>query len=383
MSVQPDFAGEAWPTADQTLLLQAALLPAEAASAAWQAWRARTDLDHLDAGSRRLLPLLYRNLRAQGVQHPDLARYKEVYRTTWAKNQALFHRIARLLKALRQAGLPTLVLKGAPLAVLHYRDAGLRPMSDFDILVPTADAPRAFDCLSRLGWEAQFSGPPEWLVPVRQAISYRNADSQDFDLHWHVLWERCGPDDDAPFWQAAVPVSIAGEQTLTLCPADQLLHACAHGARYNDFPTVRWAADATVIIRQAGPALDWDRLLSLAGALGMSLPLRDTLRFLHSQLEVPLPPEVLDRLAAIPVTAGERRFYGLKLLRPGWLGALPLQWHHYRGLGLAAGRRPSLAGFLTYMMRTWGLGRARELPGYVAYKARRRLRAMTTRRPAG
>src|SRR5262249_51949836 len=72
--------GDIWPNATQQLLLQAALLSGEAASAAWRAWRSSVDPQRLDVGSHRLLPLLYHNLRALGVDDPSLPYYKTTYR---------------------------------------------------------------------------------------------------------------------------------------------------------------------------------------------------------------------------------------------------------------------------------------------------------------
>lgn len=46
-----------------------------------------------------------------------------------------------------------MVLKGGSSAIRYYRDLGLRPMNDFDFLVPTGQAREAFDLLCRQGWK--------------------------------------------------------------------------------------------------------------------------------------------------------------------------------------------------------------------------------------
>ena len=45
------------PTHEQELLLKAALLTGEACRKAWKAWKSRIDIENLDYGSSRLLPL--------------------------------------------------------------------------------------------------------------------------------------------------------------------------------------------------------------------------------------------------------------------------------------------------------------------------------------
>jgi hypothetical protein len=51
--------------------VKAALLRGGFALDAWNEWRARVDLARLDAGSQGLLPLLWDNLRRQGVKQDD------------------------------------------------------------------------------------------------------------------------------------------------------------------------------------------------------------------------------------------------------------------------------------------------------------------------
>jgi hypothetical protein len=134
-------------TSQQTLLLRAALLDGPTALDAWQAWKSNIDIDTLDPGSYCLLPLLYRNLQRHTIVDPLMDRFKGVYRKTWYQNQVLFHHMAGVLRALHAAGIPAMLLKGAALIQLHYTDAGLRPMADFDVLVPREQAMPAIEVL--------------------------------------------------------------------------------------------------------------------------------------------------------------------------------------------------------------------------------------------
>src|SRR5215218_5646881 len=71
------------PTWQQELLLRAALRGEKEAINAWHEWHASMDTNRLDAGSYSLLPMVYRNLRAQAETVPDLGRLKGNYRYTW------------------------------------------------------------------------------------------------------------------------------------------------------------------------------------------------------------------------------------------------------------------------------------------------------------
>ena len=149
-----------WPTRNQELLLRAALLDGELALEAWNEWRRNVNIDVIDYGSHRMVPQLYRNLQRLGVKDPLMERLKGVYRYYLYKNEILMHRIADLLAAFEDAGIQTMVLKGAALIPLYYKESGLRPMLDADVLVHTQQAELAMELLTRLRWKpARYARP--------------------------------------------------------------------------------------------------------------------------------------------------------------------------------------------------------------------------------
>src|ERR1700730_5129597 len=144
------------PTPDQELLLQACFLDGPDAIAAWTQWRGHVDPEQLDEDSSRLLPMLYDALRKHGISDPGMGRLKNAYRQTWYDNTLRFHLAATVLRALHEAGIQTMLLKGPALVLRYYGDVGLRPMEDVDILVPTHLGPAAIDILKGLGWTPVF-----------------------------------------------------------------------------------------------------------------------------------------------------------------------------------------------------------------------------------
>src|SRR5215472_5269976 len=125
------------PARDQELLLKAALVEGPEAVTAWNQWSAGADPDRLDEDSCRLLPLVYDAMRRRDVFGPWMEQTQRAYYHTWADNTRRFHAAAAVLRALHGAGIKTMLLKGPALTLQYYRNAGLRPMDDFDILVPT------------------------------------------------------------------------------------------------------------------------------------------------------------------------------------------------------------------------------------------------------
>jgi hypothetical protein len=342
-------AGDFRPTPTQELLLRAALLSGAEAAGAWSQWRACADLDHLDPGCFRLLPLLYHNLKAQGACDPLMNKLKGIHRMAWCKNQDLLERFALLLTALHEERIGTMVLKGAAVTLLHYRDHGLRPMQDLDILVRPEAAPAAVALLERLGWKPQRALPQGGRASFFEtihSISFANAAGRECDLHWHVLTECCYPRADDDFWEASAPLDMHGARTRALCPADQLLHVCVHGARWNAVVPIRWVADAMVILRTS-PELDWHRLVAQARERRIVLPLRETLQYLRDLLNAPLPAGALEELASLPVRLVERMEYRARIRRPGRLGFLSEACLRHLAYGRSFGRGSVAANLLT------------------------------------
>ena len=216
------------PSPEQELLLKGALLRGSDAVDAWKEWQTKVATGALDAPSQRLLALAWHNLKDQGCDpdSPGMKQARRYHRLAWGRNKMLFHELAVVLKALSAAGIPAMLLKGAALTARYYKDLGLRPMGDLDILVPTALTEEAIRCLGPLGWKPMpcpGSGFTRAYRSVVPAHSFTSAEDWELDLHWHVFDECCLPDDDDDLWQGAEGVDVSGVSTAVLSPADQLL----------------------------------------------------------------------------------------------------------------------------------------------------------------
>ena len=363
-----------WPNKEQELLLRACLLTGDNALAAWQQWENVVGKRTLDLGSHRLLPLLYRNLHNHGVDESLTVNFKQEYFHTWSQNQFTFHRVAALIREFNRAGVDTMLLKGAALVILFYKDAGLRPMTDVDLLVRRHQAKRSIQLLTSLGWKSKYSSP-EAFIPFEQAGEFTHANNQNLDLHWRLMWEGRQDINGDEFWIESVTTEINGVPARALNPADQLLHVCVHGAKWNDTPSLRWVADAMMIIRSPELKIDWVRLVHQAQERRLTLPMRETLAYLDHLFKASIPSEVLNCLQNTTTSRAERWFYQIRLGPNDALKTLPVIAHWIDSLRKdCEGHLPQrLLKFAQYLRSLWSVKHTWQIPFVLFAKPFRRI----------
>ena len=317
-------------------LLRAALVEGPKVEEAAQCWlsfhRNGRGFAGLGPGLRRLVPLAYRNVKA--FVPPELrGELRNIHVEYWADNQKRFHRLESLLTWFHSNDVPTLVLKGIALSVLHYRDMAVRPTSDFDILVPEEQAHEVIDRLLRDGWTTcvYFPDAPkiDYFYRHIHGVAFSRPDYGDLDLHWHVLHHATLPGVDRPFWDESVPLQVNAVTTRALNPTDQLLHACVHGYAANNVSPIRWIADAVTVVRTS--EINWARLVKLSRELRVSVPVHAALSYLHATFATPIPPDTLGELASIRVDAPERGYFErLAQLKIDWRGILADNMERHR-----------------------------------------------------
>jgi hypothetical protein len=295
------------PSPEQELLLKACLSDGEEAISAWKRWTACVDIDLIDRDSNRLLPLLYEKLHGLNVQDEVLARYKGVYRKNWYKNQLLMGDLRSIIGNFRDAGIETIVLKGAAMVLVYYRNSGLRPMADLDVLVPHECIPEALIILEKNGWrpivqtayeknESPFfrrKALGKEYLNIRASCGFRNQSSREFDLHSHVIAEVMSNKLNASFWKNASSMEIEdGLNTKVLSPTDNLLHVVVHGVRPSRSVNLRWIADAKTIIERS--SIDWDRFISVGTEHNLMPQLIMGMHYLNELVGIPIPTQMLE-----------------------------------------------------------------------------------------
>lgn len=300
-----------WPHAEHELLLDAALLPAEAAAVAWRTWRAqRSDRAFGDVHwlESRLFAPIARRLADVASADDWLGRMHGISRHMWVQSRARRMELAPVLASLALLPAPPLLLKGeALLASGHVPDDGSRTMGDSDLLVREADMDAAHDRLAALGWHPR--SPRRLVDAKRHAHTYLNATGRELDLH---RWLLPLPARNMPYDMMAyhaVQARLGGVSVLVPHATELLFHVLVAARRTVEDgpPPFLWVADAVALLRQNKEPIVWPRLVEHAKRYEQTIAVRAGLRYLGERFQAPVAEDALAALDAVRPTARELR----------------------------------------------------------------------------
>jgi putative nucleotidyltransferase-like protein len=272
------------------------------------------------AADHRVAPLVHRNLsrllarELDGSARAVAERCRTLYIRNLARNACLYRELQRVLRRLRQAGVPVLVLKGAAMAPSLYGDIGLRYMDDLDLLVPEDARARALEILTDDGYRFHLSVPADLRARARRAGLARFQGPVDesttaqiytrfhfhyhlrrkgqffpLEVHWHIAKPGTGV-DIAELWRGAQATEIAGVETLCLRPEHLLLHLCLHLAG-DPYGRLRLARLIDIEIAVTGAELDWGSVARAAARYGIARRVRVALGLTRRVLGIATPGE--------------------------------------------------------------------------------------------
>jgi hypothetical protein len=201
---------------------------------------------------------------------------------------------------------------------------------------------------------------PVRRVPVHHSTAFVNGTGHEIDLHWYALWQS-SPDQD--FWAAAVPIEINGIPVKTLCPSDQLLQICAHGAEWTPNGSLRWVADSLVLLRASGGSIDWKRLGDQTIERRLAATILDALEYLRGTFDADVPTELLERLRGVHVSLREAAARRAARAPTSQRGILVSQWNRYRRLQSMDPAAPRQSSFPAQLKEAWAA------PSYGAFTA--------------
>ena len=211
------------------------------------------------------------------------------------ENALLSTELLAIVRALRNAGIDAIPVKGTVLAETVYGSLALRQAADIDVLVRAQDLPRARSVLHDHGWSQQpkpdfghqhhaLHDPPYFRKVAGRKIN--------LDLHWTIWASHLFPISVEQLWERTISAELRGEVVRMLSPEDTLLHLVIHHSRAAQ--RLRLVCDIAEVMRRHGATLDWNYILQELRLGGGLTALYCSLVSARQLLGAPVPAGLLD-----------------------------------------------------------------------------------------
>jgi len=252
--------------------------------------------------------LLHHNSEKLGLNIPHEARetFKAIYWATLAHNIRLYDELEKLLNGLAQDGTDAMVLKGIPLCRVLYRDLGLRPNGDIDLLVRFDDVVRLAPSFRAMGYlptgeDAEDLLRRKWF---KTGFLKRNGFPGPVEVHWNWAQPtRARPNMDLA-WGRSEAVDLDGLPIRVLGPEDLLIYLCTHLSYHSFHIRLIWICDIHELISQKGSTLDWSYVCREARRQRLQTPVFVTLNYLKGVFGTMIPVGTLKKVKISELRSG-------------------------------------------------------------------------------
>jgi hypothetical protein len=297
-------------------------------------------------------PALWRALQPHRAELPkEIAEFLRMRTMVSEFRMTLLSQRAQdSVRAIAAAGIPVMLLKGAAIGALTDPTFRTRPMGDVDLLVHPEHAARASELLLETGWSVTSDEVVVELLQGQHHLPhFVRSDLPGLRLELHTMLLPPGHSfalELDELWRLAIPAPAPFDGAVLLSPEHHVLHASIHFAWQHRVHFGAWRTVRSIAAMTQRPDFSWERLEALARSTKAGTTVYWTLRMSQLLSAIPVPGEVLKRLAppnpAWLMRALERHFVAAIAQGEGvhspsvwtnrrlWLAALRPEWS---GLG--------------------------------------------------
>lgn len=260
-------------------------------------------------------PLFYWNLkkinREKDMPSEVMKNLEKMYYSNLARNMLLYDELSKILTAFQKAGIDTIVLKGAFLAEEIYKNIGLRPMNDIDLLIKEEDLQKAKKELTELKYSAasipQTKLHEQFQTIWKEELPFIHQDKKIvIEIHWDIEPRRNHYKVNInKFWNNAKSVKIAGIETLTFAPEEILQHLCLHVDKHVNLSSappakpLRDYCDIAEVTNHYKDAINWRYLLQSSKDYGIEEPIFQGLFIAKEYFGAFIPENILSEFEPV------------------------------------------------------------------------------------
>lgn len=233
--------------------------------------------------------IIYRNsLDLQFIPQDLRDRLKNAYYSTLRDNARHLEETFRISNTLKDNGIESIVLKGSAASDLLFKDTGLYPTGDIDILVKSADISKASGIFKDIGYE-MFDHPD--LPEESEYLNYQGK-AYYLDLHLRPVASYFDIPDDF-WWEESISVRhwdqslkiLSGERYLLF----SILHLFSHQYR-----TLKFFVLIDAVISGHEDDMDWDKVIHYSERYGLRRVVFLTLKLLNEMMGTEVPVLIRD-----------------------------------------------------------------------------------------
>jgi hypothetical protein len=203
-----------------------------------------------------LLPLIFTVLNHEQIDKDVLYNFKSIVFNISLQQIQNMEVLDKIVAKLSDAAIPLIVMKGIVLRNL-YPCPETRTMSDFDLVVKSADIKSAIIILKKLGFR---------VCGYERAVHIQliNKDNMLIELHKNLFnIQRMGIPSNymQQVWENAIPINICGRTVLSYSDIDNLLYLLLHAAKHfsEGGLGLRQLCDIKLLIETKRDMIDWEK----------------------------------------------------------------------------------------------------------------------------
>jgi len=243
-----------------------------------------------------IAPLMYKKIQQLELEHllekNAFDKLKNAYYLTFTKNTILTEALKEILLKFSEACIETVLLKGIALAHFVYKDPGLRPMTDVDIMVHPDKLFEAEKILLDMGYvnRSPYKSHKLRTLNIQNHLNAFVKQNVKIELHWDLSSiHHINKIPTGKIWQLLAEKSLDGlkvfvpdtETNLQYLALHTLSHLQKKNIRVNNF------ADMAQLLINDRNIIDWDLMAAQCGDYKITKPVFNMLALIHRFYDLP------------------------------------------------------------------------------------------------
>ncbi|MBD3182189.1 hypothetical protein GF312_07850 [Candidatus Poribacteria bacterium] len=211
-----------------------------------------------------------------------------------------------ILDAFNENRIDVIPLKGSLLNVLYYKDPGLRPMADIDLLVKPVDMECIHNLLSKMGYKVLNESWRHRVYVIAKASrklvleGEHPENPRQLEIHFDIRENFLGVDYRLSdlMWNNCHPGKIGNSSGMILDPWALLIHLLLHTNRHiwKHSARFRQLVDISIVASELSKN-DWSKFLEEMACISRKHVFYSSFLFVMKYPGMDLPSEVCDKLS--------------------------------------------------------------------------------------